>query len=414
MSKNNSILKGAIILSIAGIITRLLGFVYRVYLAKIIGAEGMGLYQLVIPVYLVCHTTCTTGIFVTCSKLIAAANGKNTLPNSRKIIRIATIISVTMATITAIFTYHLAGFISTSLISEPRTYNSIKILAISLPFTSLVSMAKSYFYGTKNSIEPAFSQLFEQTIKMVIIYFLAITFSNGELEFVCMLVVAAIFISEVLAGAFDYLFYFVSRPKIPNNFALTSTNVLLKDLSKHATPLTLNRLLITLLSSIEVILIPARLQVYGLTVAGSLKVYGALTGMAFPLIFFPSVFTGALSMLLLPSVSEAQAANKSDSIKYTSSKTIQISSIIGIYSCCLFLFFGQKFGWLTFKNVEVGQYLIILSWLCPIMYVEGTLVSILNGLGETFETFKHSLLSAVIKTYFIFFAIPIFGIKAYL
>ena len=127
MSKNNTILKGAIILSIAGIITRLLGFLYRVYLAKIIGTEGMGLFQLVIPVYLVCHTTCTTGIFVTCSKLIAAENGKNTLGNARKILKYATLISVSMATIIAIFSYNLAGFISNNLLNEPRTYQSIKI-----------------------------------------------------------------------------------------------------------------------------------------------------------------------------------------------------------------------------------------------------------------------------------------------
>ncbi|MDF2608418.1 MAG: polysaccharide biosynthesis protein [Bacillales bacterium] len=170
MSKNNTILKGAIILSFAGIITRLLGFLYRVYLAKVIGTEGMGLFQLVIPVYMVCHTTCTTGIFVTCSKLIAAENGKNTIENSRKIIRIATLISVSMAIIISFFAFNLSGFISTSLLHEPRTYNSIRILAISLPFTSLVSMAKSYFYGTKNSVEPAVSQLFEQIVKMAITY----------------------------------------------------------------------------------------------------------------------------------------------------------------------------------------------------------------------------------------------------
>ena len=167
-------------------------------------------------------------------------------------------------------------------------------------------------------------------------------------------------------------------------------------------PLTCNRLLVNILHSIEAVLIPGHLQLFGLDNASSLSIYGVLTGMALPLILFPSASTNALSTVLLPSVAENQALGKRETIRKSIFLSIKYCLFLGFADFCLFLRRRQRIGTLLFKNEFAGTFIKTLSFICPCLYLSGTLNSILNGLGAVNQTFWLNTLGLGIRLLFVF------------
>ena len=176
----------------------------------------------------------------------------------------------------------------------------------------------------------------------------------------------------------------------------------------------LNRVIINFLQSIEAIFIPNRLMLYGYDNATALSIYGVLTGMSLPLILFPSAITNSICVLLLPIVSEADASDNVGTIKKAVHKSIRYGFLLGIIFTLIFLCFGKFLGNLLYQSSLAGSFIIVLSFLCPLMYIASTLGSILNGLGKTGLTFLYSMLSLLVRLSFVFFGIPLLGINGYL
>ena len=181
-----------------------------------------------------------------------------------------------------------------------------------------------------------------------------------------------------------------------------------------AVPLSLNRTSINFLQSIEAIYIPQCLQRYGYDNAKSLSVYGVLTGMALPLILFPSAITNSVSVLLLPIVSEADDSGNHGAVRKAVRKSIQYCLLLGFLCTGMFLLFGRFAGKVLYNSTLAGSFIITLSFICPFMYVASTLNSILNGLGRTASTFLFSMVSLLFRLFFVFWLIPVLGIQGYL
>ena len=146
----------------------------------------------------------------------------------------------------------------------------------------------------------------------------------------------------------------------------------------------------------------------------ALSIFGILTGMAMSFISFPSAITNSLSVILLPTVSEADAKGEIITLKQTINKTLQYSLLLGIISLFVFAFFGHDIGLIVFNNKQAGTFISILAWLCPFTYTTTTFTSILNGLGKTNVTFMNSIIGVVIRLLFVIIAIPPWGISGYL
>ena len=187
-----------------------------------------------------------------------------------------------------------------------------------------------------------------------------------------------------------------------------------KELLSLAVPLSLNRVIINFLQSIEAIFIPQQLLKYGCSTSQALSVYGVLTGMALPLILFPGAITNSICVLLLPMVSEADAVGNRNKIAKAIQSSIRYGFLLGICFTAFFFFCGGFLGKLLYQNELAGEFILILSFLCPLMYIASTLNSILNGLGKTLETFLYSMVSLLVRLGFVFFLIPVYGIYGYL
>lgn len=414
--KKRALLTGTLLLTSAGFLCRILGFFYRIFLSRTIGAEGLGLFNMVHPVYGICFALCAGSIQTALSQLIASENSRG-----RTIFRTGMIISMSASVILAAFISHYADFISRTILMEPRCAPYIPLMALSIPFAAFHSCINGYYYGMQKSKVPAFSQIAEQFIRMMLVFWIAQTLMLQSKTITVQLAVVGHLIGEIAAAIFTFLCLLLISPQKQSKplsdpsiscFQIFRENTVC--LMTLALPLMGNRLVLNLLSTAETIWIPNRLQQFGLNTSEAISIYGVLTGMALPFILFPSAITNSMAVLLLPSVAQAQASGQKDHIISSISISIRYSMYMGILCIGIFTIFGKSLGISVFHSNEAGHYIQVLAWLCPFLYLATTLGSILNGLGNTRTTFFLNTSALLLRLIFVLIGIPQFGILAYL
>lgn len=421
--KKNTIIKGTLILTIAGLITRIIGFFYKIYLSNTLGAEKLGLYQLVFPVYGICFTMFAGGIQTAISKLVADENGRQqafqnpdcaTRYHIKRILRIGMTLSFTVAVTLSVLVYSNAAFLATRFLHESSCAASLRILALAFPFCSISSSINGYCYGLKRPTVPASTQLLEQIARVIFVYYAAHYMGNGDLSVTVELAVYGIVCGEFVSMVYNLISLMVMKKPFTNRKENEIPIPVLKPLVTYMLPLTSNHLVVSLLSSLEAILIPSMLRKYGLSSSEALSIYGTLVGMSIPFILFPSTITNSLAVLLLPTISEANSGKDQRTIHTTTETCMKYCLIIGIFCTGIFILFGQSLGEFFFHNVLAGKFLVILAWLCPFMYIATTLGSIINGLGKTHLTFINNVTGLGIRIMFVFYMVPNKGIYGYL
>jgi len=409
----NMILRGTLLLTIAGMISRIMGFFYRIFLANTIGAEGMGIYQLIFPIYSVCFSLCASGIETAISKLTAEkyATGKPKAASS--ILKIGLCITLTLSITCSLIIFSYARLIAEVFLKEPRCTDLLKILAITIPFGTTQSCICGYYFGIHKAVVPSCAQLIEQSFRIGCVFLLHHIYLTNEMTISPAIAVIGLVFGEIISLIFT-LTCFSFQPKRRISSSHCDLYSHLKEIFSLSIPLTISRICINLLASLEATLIPNALKAYGMDSASALSLYGILTGMALPFILFPNALTGSISLMLLPAVSESQAGGHLDILKNTLRKSFLFCILLGC--CCLFFFliFGKFLGEFVFSNSTAGNFITVLAWLCPFLYLNTTLSSVLNGLGKTSVTFFNGILGLFIRIGFIAFAVPVCGIHGYL
>lgn len=408
----SSILKGTFILTIAGFLTRILGFFYKIFLSSALGAENLGIYQLIFPIYSLCFTLYAGGIQTAISKLVAAQ--KNNSPKEKKnILAKGIALSFSIACFCSILLYHTSDFLAVSFIKEERCANSLRLLCCVLPFCSITSCINGFYYGMKKTSVPAITQLIEQSSRIIFSLAFVYYFAKDNTYFSCEFAVFAIAVGEFTSMVYNLFSLLLSKDKTAKTTNTSANTHIYRDIIAFALPLTSTHLVISLLHSLESILIPNMLKLSGMSTKGALSIYGILTGMSMSLLMFPSTITNSLSVLLLPSVSEAQANSNHTYIKKAVENSVKYCLLIGLFCTTVFLIFGKQFGILFFDNTLSGTYLQNLSLLCPFLYLGTTLTSILNGIGKTALTFFNTLVGLLVRIMLFVFLIPKNGIGGY-
>ena len=405
---------GTLLLTSTGFICRILGFFYRIVMSRTIGAEGLGIYNMVHPIFSICFAVCAGSIQTALSQYVAANQTRG-----RAVFRTGLVIAMGMSFLLAWVIYGNAGFLAEKLLLEPRCAPYLPVMAVSVPFAALHACINGYYYGMQKARVPAFSQVAEQVIRMGAVFLIASIWLESGRQITVSLAVYGHLIGEMASAVFTVfcLGFFPpckdgdSRraPAIPLSFGATAA-----PLMALALPLMGNRLILNVLGSAEAIWIPNKLMSSGLTNSEALSVYGVLTSMALPFILFPSAITNSMAVLLLPTVAEAQADGNEARISSMISMSLRYSCYMGVLCIGIFTIFGNQLGVSVFHDQNAGTYITILSWLCPFMYLATTMGSILNGLGRTSSTFFQNVFAMVIRLAFVLFAIPRYGILGYL
>ncbi|MCD8077329.1 MAG: polysaccharide biosynthesis protein [Lachnospiraceae bacterium] len=449
MKKHPSpLLAGTLILTVTGLLSRLLGFLYRIYLSRAIGAEALGLYQMISPVSGICFALCCGPIQTAISRFSAQEGAQCPHTGARRVFLAGLVLSETLAVSSAFILFHAADICAEFLLGEPRVARLLQFLALSLPLSAAHAAINGYYYGKQKTAVPAASQLVEQVVRVASVYLLIEWLQTGQRTVDAAAAAFGLVIGELAALTvtfFSFRFtlyrenmsclrdrpslreescprqsipgsepgFYVRKP--PEEASGVRHLSLLHDMRRiiaMALPLTANRLVLGLLQSVEAACIPGRLQAYGLSQSEAVSLYGVLTGMALPFIFFPSALTNSVAVMLLPSVAEAQSLQDHGRIRRASDRSICFSLYLGILCTGLFTLCGRQLGTVFFVNETAGQYITILGWLCPFLYLSTTAASILNGMGRTGATFFIHLTGLLIRLVFVLLLIPRWGMRA--
>jgi stage V sporulation protein B len=268
--------------------------------------------------------------------------------------------------------------------------------------------------GKKQTKVPAISQFIEQITRVAAVYIIYVISLKQHTVISIQTAVVGLVIGEMISSVFCLRIFCHNTPSRFSLKELWHTRFLSKELTSLALPLTATRILTNLLQSIENISIPLCLQTHGYSNSDALSTYGVLTGMVLPCILFPSALTNSISTMLLPTVAEIQAANKQQNLRALIRKVDLFGFSFGTACGILFLFSGSPIGNVLFHNKLAGDFIRTLAWICPFLYLNSTLISILNGLGKTSVSFLINICSLTVRICGVWFGIPSFGMEGYL
>ena len=400
------LLKGTLFLTLAGIITRIIGFLYRIFLANTLRETELGIYQLIFPVYSICFTIYASGLQTAVSQLISNPHYKY----SKKVIKTGILLSFSTAFLLSFFLFFGADFISQRLLFASKAANLLRLLALLFPFCGVTSMINGYFYGLREAKVPAITQIIEQIFRVGFVF---IIYVCHILEFSSQIAVIGLVVGEISSNIYNLICLKRCKHKETGVLTMSKKNIAFAIL-RQAIPLSGTKLVISMLSSFESVLIPIMFCRYGLTHNNALALYGVITGIVLPFIFFPGTITNSLSVLLLPEISKADNENNQKSILHTTQITIKYSLLLGCIASSIFLQFGLLIGNDFFHSENAGKLLTLLSIICPFIYVSTTLSSIINGLSKTHITFRNTITGLLVRIAFLTFATPHFGVYGYL
>lgn len=416
--KKHPLVIGTVILTLTGLLSRVIGFFYRIYLSRLFGEEGMGLYQLLNPVLSISFSLTAAGYQTAISKLVA----EQAAVQKRASLRPMTAglgVSLLLSLLCNAVIYLSADAIAVLLLQEPRTAPMLRILSFSVPLSAVHACVNGYFYGVKKAGIPAVSQLLEQITRVGCVYVASARyFASGSLPPISVAVLG-LTVGELFSMLYSAAMAWrqrrsrQKRPAEPRTRFLSEIG-LYRGLFAMALPLTANRIVLNLLQSVESVSIPSMLRLYGYDNVTALSVYGVLTGMAMPFIFFPNALTSSVAVLLLPVISENYALGNYDAVRQATVKTVKYCGFLGI--CCMagFVGLGSWAGATLFHSPLAGYFITALGFICPFLYLDTTLSSILQGLGRAGRIFIMNVLSLFIRLGFVFLAVPRFGIAGYL
>lgn len=412
--KKTVFIKNAAILTFSSLLLRFAGIVFKVWLAAKIGAEGIGLYQLVFSVYMFAATFATSGICTAVTRLVSEELAVGNKDGIRLILSRCIQLSCFIAVISILVLFFCANFISSKLLCEPRAALSLKILAFSLPFMSICSCFKGYFIARRKAAPSSVSQLLEQIVRIAVVMWLVVRYNQFGLEYACGAVLLGDTVAEAVSCIYVYWRYRCDFKKLCINSPVARKPYKLLPIITHiALPITSGRYINSLLRMIENVLVPICLSASANT-GGGIALFGMIKGMALPILFFPSTLLGAFSTLLLPEISEASVCGKKGVLRSVVFRIIKTTSIISIIFSALFLVCGKNLGVLIYGSRDVGFLLSVLSPIVPFMYLDAISDGILKGLDQQKFTFFASVGDSAIRIVLILLFLKRFGIYGFI
>lgn len=413
MSKN-AIIKGTFILTATGLLTRFIGFFFRSFLSHTFGEEQVGLYQLIFPIFALCFSLSSAGIETALSRCVAQKMSLGKKKEADYILYQSLFISVFLSLILTVLVRNYSVPLSIYVLGDLRCAELLSTLVLTLPFSAVHNCICGYYLGQKQTRIPAISQLVEQLMRVGAVYMICKIMQNNNSHISIWVAVIGLLIGEVVSSLYCIRYYFSHSHAMFSLSQMHQNRYLNRELLTLAVPLTATRILMNLLQSIESISIPLCLQRYGYTNSEALSTYGVLVGMALPCILFPTAVTNSVSTMLLPTVAEIQAADDWVHLKKLIRRVIFFGFGLGAVCGVIFMFFGSFAGKILFDSTLAGDFIQTLAWICPFMYMNTTLLGILNGLGKANQSFINNVCGLAIRISGVWFGIGMFGMNGYL
>lgn len=385
--------------------------IFNIYISNQIGSEAVGVFSLVMAVYLFFITVATSGLNIAVTVIVSEKFALNKNQQAIKAIRTCIFFSLLLGIAAGGLILLFSNFITSKCLHNMVSSRPLFYIAIGLPFIAMSSCINSYFTTIRKAYKNAISQVFEFTIKIfATIILLKINISNG-VEAICISLIWADVISEICSFTLIFILYIIDI-KLKKLEYIRSFGQRINIL-KIAFPVAVTSYIRSGLSTLKQLIIPTQLEKSGISCSRALSQYGMINGMVLPVITFPTVFTDSYSMLLIPEFSTYVAQKNYKAINYIANKIFKITCAFTMCICSIFFIFSNDLGLAIYNNIEIGYYFKIFTPFIFFMYMDHIIDCILKGLNKQFGVMCCNILDLSITTCFIYFLLPVLGIKGY-
>ena len=393
------------LISATSVILKCAGLFFRVYLSNTIGAEGMGLYQLIFSLYVFLISLTSAGVSLAVTRVVSEQRGDNVSGAKKQVLSCALLYVfcafLVILTVMSLF----ANEICTHFLNDARCTESVKILTPSLLFIGFSAVFKGYFTAEGKAYHISNSQISEDIVKIFTVVFVFKKYGARDIVFACRVIMRSIVLAEMTSCAFLWFWCRKDMRKVRK----TSKSSISKRFLATVTAVSLGGIITSFLHTAENVLIPSGLLKYGNSAKNALSLYGMLRGMAMPILLFPSSVIGAFSMLLVPEITRADACGEKKKINYTIYRVFQFTFVGAIFISGIFIAFSNEISLTIYKNAEVGKIIKILAPYLPFMYADGVVFALLAGLDMQKTALFITAADSLVRVIMIYFLVPKFG-----
>ncbi len=388
-------IKSTIILLIGGFLTKFLGMIIKIIMSRLIGTEGLGLYMMILPTFSLFIGISQFGLPIALSKLIAEDT-----KNNKKLFFSCLPITIFVNIILIVFILLFAPILSTKLLHNPDTYYGILAIALVIPFTSISSICRSYFFGKEKMFPHVISNLVEDVVRLVLMLIgIPLFIDKGIAYAVCFIILSNV-ISEL--ASILILFFFLPKNVKINKEDLRPSKKYIKESLSIGIPNTTGRLIGSIGYFLEPIILTSVLIMVGYKSSFITTEYGILSGYVMPLLLLPSFFTMAISQALLPVVSREYARKNKKSVARKIKQAILFSLFLGVPVTILFVLFPEFFLKFIYHTTEGATYMRVLAPICLFQYIQSPLSSALDAMGKSKDAMVASTLGMITRTVLLF------------
>lgn len=400
------------ILTITSLIMKSIGMVFNLYVANKVGSEAVGVFSLVMSVYMFAITLATSGLSLACTCIVSEQFSKDNYLDGLKAVKSCITFSLLLGLGSSIIVLLFAKVISQNWLKSMVSCSPLYLISVGLPFISISSVINGYFSAVRKSYKSAFSQIFELVVKIIITWCLLNFYATSNVESVCFSLILADVISEVCSCCLLCFLYKKDSLKICKKHINKIT--FKRKIFNIAFPVSIASYIRSGLSTLKQFIIPNRLVLFGLTYNLALAEYGKINGMTMSLLTFPNVFIMSFSNLLIPEFSSLLAKQYKKRILQICKKVFSTTFMFSVGIFMIFFLFANNISLMVFNNLECAEYIKILSPLIIFMYTDNILDSMLKGLNKQFGVMVCNLLDLLLTIGILYFLLPVFGITGYL
>ncbi len=410
-------IQGTMILLAAGIVNRLLGFAPRIILPRIIGAEGIGLYQMGYPFLIVILTLISGGIPLAVAKLVAEAETAGQERQVRRILKTALSLTTGLSLLFTALCILAAKWISTHLLTDARVYYTFLSMSPIILMVGISSVYRGYYQGRQNMIPTAVSQVAETVARIVFSLLLAYLAVPYGIEYAAAAAMAGVMIGEAF-GMLTLLNHSRKEKASPTaplraeKGPKPAHSGVWSKLLSISLPVTFSKLVGSGSYFLESIMIVQSLAVAGVATAAATAQYGILQGMVIPILLLPGALTYSLSISLVPSLSEAAARNDLKTIHKRLHQSLRLALVTGAPFAVVMMMLAEPLCYYLYRDAEVGRMLMIMAPAALFIYCQSPLQAALQALDRPGTALLNTFVGACVKLVLIYLLAsqPRFGI----
>ena len=402
------IFRDALTLGFSNIVITGAGFLFSLYISRMLGTSGVGLYQLILSVYVLCATFATSGISLSVTRLVSEALSlEDTKDEVRKImlrcLGFSAVVGLSAGALMFVFSCPAASVF----LGHPETVTCLRILSCGLMFMSLCSCFHGYFIGVRRATGSAAASLVEDFCKMAVVIIAFTAKSPENITEGCEIICTALVLSEVFSSLCAFVLYITDK----NRRGRKNPQKTIRKLFGIAAPVAASSYLRTGLTTLENILIPVGLVAAGFSENEALSLFGSMKGLVMPLMFFPASFLWAFTRVLVPEVTDAFTKGDMPRINRMGSRVVKTTFICAVSVMVFFIAFSRPIGKYIFHSVDAGNYLFLLAPLLPVMYLDGVVDAMLKGMNEQVAVMRYNIIEAAVRVFLVWIVLPVTGFE---